>query len=266
MNSLRPRFRDLHGSGTLLLANAWDVGSARILATMGFSALATTSAGFAASLGRMDQQITRDELVNHVAALTAAIDIPLNVDAENCFAARAEDIGETVDLLAEAGASGLSIEDWDPLAQRLESTEAAVERVQAAAQACARHGIVLTGRAENHLHGVHDLDDTIDRLQRYVAAGAEVAYAPGLRSLDQISRVVAEVAAPINHLTLRKEPTVAELRVAGVRRVSVGGLFAFAAYGALARAATELLEEASLSFIDGVLPPDLRTAAFAPRP
>ena len=118
MDSLRPRFRDLHGSGTFLLANAWDVGSARILATMGFSALATTSAGFAASLGRMDQQITRDELVNHVAALTAAIDIPLNVDAENCFAARAEDIGETVDLLAEAGASGLSIEDWDPLTPR----------------------------------------------------------------------------------------------------------------------------------------------------
>jgi 2-methylisocitrate lyase-like PEP mutase family enzyme len=143
----------LHEQDTFLLPNPWDIGSARILADLGFQAVATTSSGHAASLGRLDQQVSRDELVAHVNAVAGAIRIPLNVDAERCFADRLDGIRETIDLLAVAGAAGISIEDYDPAAGRVEPLADAAERVAAAARACARHEIVLTARSENYLYG-----------------------------------------------------------------------------------------------------------------
>jgi 2-methylisocitrate lyase-like PEP mutase family enzyme len=265
MTGLRDRFRALHGSGTFLLPNPWDAGSARLLEGLGFPALATTSSGLAASLGKLDQQVTRDELVAHVAAVTAAVRIPLNVDAERCFADTPAGIAETVDLLADAGAAGISIEDYDPAADRVETLEAGVERVAAAARACARHGIVLTARAENHLYGHDDLDDTITRLGAYRAAGADVVYAPGLRNPADIARLVQSVPAPVNVLVLPGTPTVAELSELGVRRVSTGGALAWAAYGGLRDAARELLESGTTTFRARGLAGDEIEQAFGPR-
>jgi 2-methylisocitrate lyase-like PEP mutase family enzyme len=176
----RRRFRELHTAGTFVLPNLWDVGSALLLQHLGFPALATTSSGFAATLGRDDQHLTRDELVAHVATLTAATDVPVTVDAENGYAPTPEGVAETVELLAAAGAAGRSVEDYDPVAGRVHPVGVAVERVSAAAEACARHGMVLTGRAENHLYGVGDLDDTVARLAgvRRVSTGGALAWAP----------------------------------------------------------------------------------------
>jgi 2-methylisocitrate lyase-like PEP mutase family enzyme len=262
MKVIRDRFRALHESGTFLLPNPWDVGSARLLEGLGFPALATTSSGLAASLGKLDQQVTRDELVAHVAAVTAAVRVPLNVDAERCFADTAAGIAETVDLLAEAGAAGISIEDYDPVPGRIEIVEAGAERVAAAAEACARHGIVLTARAENHLYGHDDLDDTIGRLSAYRAAGADVVYAPGLRTAADIARLVESVAAPVNVLAVAGAPDVAELTRLGVRRVSTGGALAWAAYGSLRDAARELLESGTTTFRTRALTGDEVRDAF----
>src|SRR3954469_19069023 len=157
----RQRFRDLHDHGFFLLPNPWDVGSAVLLEHAGFPALATTSSGFAASLGRMDGSVSLAELVDHVAALAAAVDVPVNVDAEHCF----DDPAATVAGLAGAGASGVSIEDFDPVSRSIDPLPVAVERVGRAVEEARRHGIVLTARAENHLHGVDDLDDTVARLE-----------------------------------------------------------------------------------------------------
>jgi 2-methylisocitrate lyase-like PEP mutase family enzyme len=262
IESARQAFRALHQSGTFLLPNPWDVGSAKLLEQLGAVALATTSSGFAATLGRDDQNVTRDELVAHVAALTAAVRIPVNVDAERGYAPDPAGVGTTVQLLAEAGASGVSIEDYDPEAQRLDPVEVAAERIAAAAAVCARHGIVLTGRAENHLYGVDDLDDTIARLVAYREAGAACVYAPGLTSLDDIGRVVAGTGAPVNVLALRHGPSVPDLATVGVRRVSTGGALAWAAYGALVTAATELFEKGTSTYLEAAVPRRLRTAAF----
>jgi 2-methylisocitrate lyase-like PEP mutase family enzyme len=248
MSATRDEFRALHEAGTFLLPNPWDVGSARLLEHLGFPALATTSSGLAASLGKRDQQVTRDELVAHVAAVTAAIGIPLNVDAERCFADSAAGIAETVDLLAEAGAAGISIEDYDPITGQVETLTVGAERVAAAADACRRHGIVLTARAENLLYGHDDLDDTIERLRAYETAGAEVVYAPGLRAAADIARVIESVPAPVNVLAVADAPPVSELTALGVRRVSTGGALAWAAYGALRDAARELLDAGTTTF------------------
>ena len=261
-DDVRRRFRALHESGTFVLPNPWDVGSARILEHLGFVALATTSSGFAATLGREDQQVTRDELVAHVAAVTAAIDLPLNIDAERCFADDTAGIADTVDMLAAAGAAGISIEDWNPATGGIDAIGVATERVAAAAEACRRHGIVLTGRAENHLHRAGDLDDTIARLRAYVAAGAGCAYAPGLVALDDIARVVREAGAPINVLAFRRGPSVPELASVGVRRVSTGGALAWAAYGGLVSAARELLDTGTSTFQDGAISREMRSAAL----
>ena len=255
-------FRALHESGTFVLPNPWDVGSARLLESLGFPALATTSSGFAASLGKLDQQVTRAELVAHVAAITAAVRIPVNVDAERCFADTAEGIAETVGLLARAGAAGISIEDYDPHTARVESLESGAERVAAAAEACARHDIVLTARAENHLYGAGDLDDTIARLRAYRKAGADVLYAPGLRERADIARLIEAVDAPVNVLATAGGPSVPELAELGVRRVSVGGALAWAAYGAVRDAARELLDQGTTTFRTGALTDDEITAAF----
>jgi 2-methylisocitrate lyase-like PEP mutase family enzyme len=262
--TVQATFRDLHREGTFVIPNPFDVGSARLLHAAGFAALATTSAGFAATLGRMDQKVSRDELVEHVRALCRSVDLPVNVDAERCFADDTSGIAETVGLLSEAGAAGLSIEDWDPERGVLDAIEVATERVAATVAAAAKTGMVVTGRAENHLHGVSDLDDTITRLRSYAAAGADVVYAPGLTDLSQIARVVAEVGAPVNVLVLKGGPSVRELASVGVRRVSTGGALAWAAYGGLHAAATELLTTGTLGFLDTALPYAARAAAFTP--
>lgn len=255
MSAIHDHFRALHVAGTFLLPNPWDVGSARLLESLGFPALATTSSGLAASLGKADQQVTRDELVRHVAALTAAVGIPVTVDAEHGFADTPAGIARTVDLLAAAGAAGMSIEDYDPVAQRLETEVRGAERVAAAAQACARHGVVLTARAENHLYGHDDLDDTIARLRAYRDAGADVVYAPGLRTPAEIARVVESVPAPLNVLAVPGAPSVPELARLGVRRVSTGGALAWVAYGALRDAARELQGAGTTAFRERALSP-----------
>src|SRR5919108_2791387 len=176
----RERFRALHREGLFVMPNAWDIGSARLLASLGFQAIATTSSVDAASLGRPDQNVMRDELLSHVEALAAAVDLPLSVDAERCFADTPAGVAETVELIAAAGAAGCSIEDYDPATDSIDRIEVATERVVAASEAARKHGLVLTASAENHLHGIDDLDDTIDRLLAYRDAGAGCVYAPGL--------------------------------------------------------------------------------------
>ncbi|HEX4930571.1 MAG TPA: isocitrate lyase/phosphoenolpyruvate mutase family protein [Gaiellaceae bacterium] len=242
----RARFRELHAADRLfVMPNPWDVGSARLLATCGFEALATTSAGFAWALGKHDQTVTRDELVAHVAELADATDLPLNVDSERCYPDDPGGIAETVALLADAGAAGFSIEDYDPAANGMDEVGVAAERVAVAAEAARRltEPMLLTARAENHIRGVDDLDDTIARLLAYRDAGAAAVYAPGLKDIGQIAAVVAAVEIPLNVLILPGGPTVAELAAAGVRRVSTGSLLAGAAYGALVEAATALLND-----------------------
>jgi 2-methylisocitrate lyase-like PEP mutase family enzyme len=246
-DALRRRFRQLHESGTFVMPNPWDIGSARLLVSAGFPALATTSSGHAASLGRGDGEVTLDELVAHVAALSAAVDVPLNVDAERCFAAETSGIAITVARLAEAGASGLSIEDFNPDGRQIDPIGQATERVAAAAEAARDHGVVLTARAENHIHGIDDLDDTLARLVAYRDAGAPVVYAPGLIDLDDIARVVA-LGVPVNVLARANGPSVGELASVGVRRVSTGGALAFVAYSELLRAATELATDGTSTY------------------
>ena len=222
------------------MPNPYDLGSARLLAALGFPALASTSAGFAATLGRLDMKVTRDELLVHVGPLAAATELPLNVDSERCFADDADGVTETVELLADAGAAGCSIEDWNPVTKAIDPLDVAVERVGAAAAGAARSGLVLTARCENHLHGVNDLDDTIARLQAYAAAGAEVVYAPGLVDTDQITEVVGAVGVPVNVLILPGGPSVDQLAAAGVRRVSTGSLLSRISHGAMVAAAEKL--------------------------
>jgi 2-methylisocitrate lyase-like PEP mutase family enzyme len=250
----RARFRALHEREQLfVMPNPWDVGSARILTAAGFEALATTSAGFAWSLGKLDQRVTRDELVAHVAALSAATELPLNVDSERCYPDDPGGVAETVRLLAEAGAAGCSIEDYDPATGRVDDVGLAAERVAQAAEAA--HGLaepmVLTGRAENHIRGVDDLDDTIARLIAYRDAGADCVYAPGLTDIGQIARVVEAVGVPVNVLALAAAPAVGELAAAGVRRISTGSLLAGAAYGALHAGARELLTDGTSGYAAG---------------
>jgi 2-methylisocitrate lyase-like PEP mutase family enzyme len=248
----RDRFRALHADGLFVMPNPWDAGSARLLASLGFPALATTSSGHAASLGRADYGVSRDELLQLVAAVAGAVDVPINVDSERCFADDLPGVVETVELIARAGAAGCSIEDFDPPRDAIDPIGLAADRVAAAARAAARHGLVLTARAENHLHGIDDLDDTITRLRAYRDAGAEVVYAPGLTSPDDIRRVVEAVRVPVNVLALRDGPPIAELEALGVRRVSTGGALARVAYGATLAAATQLRDTGLSTYLDGV--------------
>jgi 2-methylisocitrate lyase-like PEP mutase family enzyme len=259
----RARFRGLHARDAIfVMPNAWDTGSAKLLASCGSEAIATTSAGFAWTLGRHDQQVTRDELVAHTADLAAATDLPLSVDSERCFADTPAGVAETVRLLADAGAAGCSIEDWNPVTGSIDPVDVAAERVAAAAEAADAAGMVLTGRAENHLHGADELDDTIARLVAYRDAGAHVLYAPGLTDQHQIAAVVQAVAAPVNVLALPAVPGVPELARLGVRRVSTGSLLAGAAYGALLRGARELLAAGTSTYAAGNMTADERAAAF----
>jgi 2-methylisocitrate lyase-like PEP mutase family enzyme len=251
--SRRDRFRALHADGIFVMPNPMDIGSARLLASMGFPALATTSSGHAASLGRADHGVLRDEMLRHVAALAAAVAVPLNVDSERCFADDPAGVAETVELIANAGASGCSIEDFDPATGSIDSLATAVERVAAAAGAARKHGVVLTARAENHLHGIDDLDDTIARLLAYRDAGAEVVFATGLVDAGQIRRIVEAVEVPVNVIASPAGPSIPELGALGVRRISTGGSLARAAYGAIFSAARELQGPGSSTYLDGVL-------------
>jgi 2-methylisocitrate lyase-like PEP mutase family enzyme len=237
----------------LLMPNPWDQGSAKLLASLGFHALATTSSGSAATLGRLDGSINRDEALAHAASIVAAVDVPVSADLENGFGDEPWDVARTVELALQTGLAGCSIEDFTGQPDEpIYNLELAAERVAAAAHA-AHHGpvrMVLTARAENHIHGRQDLRDTITRLQRYQEAGADVLFAPGVVRLDDIRELVASVDRPVNVLALAGCPTVAELASVGVRRISVGGAFAFAALGALIDAATELRDRGTYGYLE----------------
>ncbi|HWG62513.1 MAG TPA: isocitrate lyase/phosphoenolpyruvate mutase family protein [Streptosporangiaceae bacterium] len=242
-----------HGPDVLRLPNPWDAGSARLLAALGFAALATTSSGFAATLGRPDGTVSLDEALAHGAAVAAATNVPVSADLENGFADDPEGVARTVRLAKEAGLAGCSVEDFSagdlgPIYDKA----LAVERIAAASAAAKQPPgrLVLTARAENYLHGRPDLDDTISRLVAYQEAGADVLYAPGLTSLDDVRAVVGALDRPVNVLLLRGGPSIPELHQAGVRRVSVGGSLAFAALEAVVTAARELREDESYGFLD----------------
>ena len=248
------RFLTLHRADRpLLLPNPWDAGSARLLASLGFEALATTSSGFAATLGRLDGAVTRDEAIAHAAAIAGATDLPVSADLENCYADDPAGVAATIELALGAGLAGCSIEDYsehedDPIYP----LELAAERV-AAAVAVAHRGpvhLVLTARAENHIRGRPDLADTIARLRAFEAAGADVLYAPGLTDAADIRAVLEAVERPVNVLARPGAPTVTELGELGVARVSVGGAFAFAALGAVVEAASELRDRGTYGFIE----------------
>jgi 2-methylisocitrate lyase-like PEP mutase family enzyme len=260
----RARFRKLHErQGLFLVPNPWDVGSARLLEALGFEAMATTSQGLAWALGKLDYGVTRDELITHVQSLAAATSLPFNVDSANCYPDAPGGVAETVRLLGEAGAAGCSIEDYDPESGLVDVSRAA-ERVALAAEAAHAFDepMVLTGRAENHIRGVDDLDDTIERLLAYGDAGADCLYAPGLTDLDQIRRVVDAVGRPLNVLALPSGPSIPELDAAGVRRVSTGSQLAGAAYGAFVAASQELLEQGTSRYAEAGLARDLLGRAF----
>ncbi len=247
------RFHALHerDGQALLMPNPWDAGSARLLESLGFEALATTSSGFAATLARRDGGVTRDEALAHCAQLVAAVGVPVSADLENGFADEPSEVSSTVRLARETGLAGCSIEDSTREGDEpIYPFELAVERVAAAVEA-AHAGpapLVLTARSENFVRNRRDLADTIARLQAFEGVGADVLFAPGLTSLDDIRAVVAAVSRPVNVLLLPGAPTVAELAAAGVRRISVGGGFAFAAYGTLVEAARELREQGTAGY------------------
>jgi 2-methylisocitrate lyase-like PEP mutase family enzyme len=231
-------FLALHRPGSpLLVPNPWDAGSARVLAMLGFQALATTSSGFAATLARLDGSVTRDEALAHAAHLVAAVDVPITADLENGFADEPAAVAVTVTAAAELGLAGCSIEDNG--SHGIYDAELAADRVATAVEAAAGR-LILTARADNFLHDRNDLADTITRLQRYQDAGADVLYAPGLTRREDIAAVIHSVDRPVNALLLPNGPTVTELATLGVSRVSIGGTFTYAAFGALAQAAKEL--------------------------
>lgn len=248
------RFLALHQPGRLLLMpNAWDIGSARILASLGFEAIATTSSGHAATLGQLDGSVTREQALAHAAQLCGAIDLPVSADLENGFADTPGDVAETVGRAREAGLAGCSIEDFtgdpdDPIYE----LDLAVERISAAARV-AHEGhvrLVLTARAENYVHGRKDIDDTIARLRAYQEAGADVLFAPGLSNPQDIRAVVESVDHPVNVLARPHAPSVGELAELGVARISVGGAFAFAALGSLVEAAIELRDAGTYGYLE----------------
>jgi 2-methylisocitrate lyase-like PEP mutase family enzyme len=235
-------FAALHTGEPFLIPNPWDVGSARVLESLGFPALATTSSGFAFTLGRADGGATLDDVAEHVAAVSTATTVPLSVDLEHGYG----DPAAAIARIAEAGAVGGSIEDWHPEHGLYEHT-AAVERVAAAA-AAKPAWFVLTGRAENHLRGNPDLNDTIVRLNAYAEAGADCLYAPGLRTVDEIRAVCESVSKPVNVLAVRTL-TVQQIVAAGAQRISVGGALAWVAAQALVDAATAIRDRGDLSVL-----------------
>ena len=249
------RFRALHEGEPFVIPNPWDAGSAKVLAGLGFEALATTSGGFALTLGRHDGQVTPDEVADHARALSDAVDVPVSVDLENGYGPEPEQAARAIEQIAAAGAVGGSIEDWDPRDERIYDLDHATERIAAAAEAA--HGLdfpfLLTARAENHFRGNPDLDDTIARLQAFERAGADVLYAPGIRTVEEIRAVCEAVTKPVNVIA-RPKISFAEVVEAGAQRVSVGSSLAFVALSAMAEAAEAIRN-------DG----DFGPIAFSPR-
>jgi 2-methylisocitrate lyase-like PEP mutase family enzyme len=244
----RRTFHRLHEQGCFAIPNPWDVGSARYLQSLGFKALASTSSGFAWSHGHADGRMSRDRVLDHLTELVEATDLPINADFENGFAPDAAGVGESVRLAVEAGVAGLSIEDSTGDASRpLFDLEVAVERVRAARRAIDKSGgdTLLVGRAECFLVGKPDLDATLARLKAYANAGADCLYAPGIRSREHIGAIVAGVAPkPVNLLLgWAADLTMADVAALGVRRISVGGALARAAWGGFMRAAKLIIEQ-----------------------
>ncbi len=232
------------------MPNAWDIGSARLLVSLGFRAIATTSSGFAATLGRLDGRARRDEVIDHCRALSGAVSVPISADLEDCYAEAPSGVGDTIRLVSTTGIAGCSVEDYDRANDRIHPVGLAVDRVRAAADA-AHAGplrLVLTARAENFLHGRPDLGDTIARLQAFQAAGADVLFAPGVNDEKDIRTLVASVDRPVNVLPRGSTVPVATLREIGVKRISVGGSFAWTAYAAVERAARELRDHGTYGY------------------
>jgi 2-methylisocitrate lyase-like PEP mutase family enzyme len=247
-------FRALHERAPFVIPNPWDAGSARVLEALGFEALATTSSGFAFTLGRLDGGATLDDVVAHVEALVRATDLPVSVDLENGYDAAPEAAAHAITRVAEAGAVGGSIEDYDPSGRLYEHGEAA-ERVAAAVEAARGVGFpfTLTARAENHIRGNPDLADTIARLQAYEAAGADVLYAPGLGTTSEIREVCDAATRPVNVLALGGL-SLAEIAAAGGQRISVGGGLTWVAVSAFADAARAIRESGDFSSLGKRVP------------
>lgn len=249
-------FQKLHESGCFVIPNPWDVGSAKLMQNLGFQALASTSSGYARSTGVNDYELTRDQVIEHVRDLCAATSVPVSADLENGFGDAPEDCGETIRLGADAGLVGGSIEDFTGEDGQLYDISHAKDRVAAAVEAARAlpFPFVLTARAENHFTGGGDLADSIKRLQAYQDAGADVLYAPGLRSKSDIASVLASVDRPINVLLGPKEGLVpvSELAEMGVRRISVGGALANVAVDAVIKAGRELLGPGTFDFLGGM--------------
>jgi len=247
-------FQELHSRDTaFIIPNPWDAGSARLLEALGFEALATTSSGFAQSLGRLDGSVTLEEKAEHCRRLAAVTNIPVSADLENGFAHAPAAVAKAIQVIAETGVVGASIEDFD--GSEIYEFDLAVERIYAAAEAA--RGLdfpfTLTARAENLLRGVNDIDDTIRRLQAFADAGADVLYAPALKTIDEVGTVTRALSKPVNVLApFIPQCTIAALYDAGAQRISVGGALANVAIGALLNAGTEMMQTGSFDWLQGV--------------
>jgi 2-methylisocitrate lyase-like PEP mutase family enzyme len=263
-------FRALHArNGAFIIPNPWDIGTARLLVHLGFEALATTSMGYAFSVGQRDSTVDRDRMLRHVAEMASASELPISADLENGYGDAPETVAETIRLAAAAGVAGGSIEDaTEREDEAIYDRTRAAERVRAAVEAARALPFVftLTARAENYLHGRPDLKDTISRLQAYQEAGADVLYAPGLTSKDDIAAVVNSVDRPVNVLMGLQGALVslAELSEMGVKRVSVGSALCRAALGAFLRAAREMREQGTFTFANAAAKPSEISAIFKP--
>ncbi|HET7436302.1 MAG TPA: isocitrate lyase/phosphoenolpyruvate mutase family protein [Thermoanaerobaculia bacterium] len=252
------RFRQLHESGCFVMPNPWDAGSARLLESLGFPAVATTSSGFAWSMGRSDNHVTLEQALAHLRAISAAVDVPVNADFEGGFAVEADAVGANVAAAVATGIAGVSIEDSTVNgATPLFDFDLSVERIRAARRAidASGTGVVLTARCETYLVAEPDLDEAIRRLDAYAAAGADCLYAPGIRNLDDIKRLVDAVAPKaVNVLVGSDFATVEQLRAIGVRRISVGGALARAAWGGFLAAAREIADHGTFSLLGRAVP------------
>lgn len=252
-------FRELHAApGAFIIPNPWDIGTARILAAMGFRALATTSAGMAFSLGMTEGNVSRENVIKHCQTLVAATSLPVSADLEKGFGDSPESAAATIRIAASIGLAGCSLEDHTGKPnQPIYDFQLAVERIQAASEACRSlpHDFVLTARCENFLWGRPDINDTIKRLQAFEQAGADVLYAPGLRDIDTIRTLCAALTKPVNVITgiPGTHFSFAELAAAGVKRISVGSALSRLALGSFIRAAQEMKDGGTFHDIEGAM-------------
>lgn len=250
-------FRSLHEAEPFIIPNPYDAGTAKALEALGFKALATTSSGFAFTLGRPDGSVTLDESCTHVMSIDRATSLPVAVDLENGYGPTPEDAATAITRIAEAGAVGGSIEDYDPVEDRIYELDHAIERVAAAVEAARRldFPFTLTARAENFVHGIEDIDDTIARLQAFENAGADVLYAPRLTRIEDIGAVCAAMSKPVNVLA-RPDLTMEQIVEAGGQRISVGGQLTWVAAAAYAAAAERMRDEGDFSALRVSIPLD----------